>query len=152
MKRSSSGIDVTRLRRVGFYRELPYGDAQDPSLRESLGSAPVPHAREIAEYLRAAPILAVAPMVSYDVLDADRPLGTPSLLTDGVWAWPSDLAHYVERHHLQVPGEFLDHMRARNWQPLRKDEIPEELSIEGLVEMSDNVRGAPDDGRAPGRS
>lgn len=133
---------MTRLRRVGFYRELAYGDPSDPALRESLAAEPAPHEREIAAYLRSAPRLAIAPMVTYDVLDPHRALGTPSLHTDGAWAWPSDLAYYVETYHLQLPAQFLEHIRARNWLPPREDELPAEMSVEGFVEMPDSVTDA----------
>ncbi len=135
---------MTRLRRVGFYRELAYGDARDPSLRAALSTAPVPRAQEIARYLTSAPSIAVAPMVSYDVLDPQRPLGTPSLHTDGVWVWPSDVAHYVTTHHLQLPVEFVDHMRECNWQP-PADEPAGDIVAEGFVEMSDSASEGGDD-------
>ena len=34
---------------------------------------------------------------------------------DGVWIWPEGLAHYVERHSVRLPEEFVDHMRFRSW-------------------------------------
>jgi hypothetical protein len=36
-------------------------------------------------------------------------------LFDGVWIWPEGLAHYVERHSVRLPEEFVDHMRSRSW-------------------------------------
>ena len=37
-------------------------------------------------------------------------------LSDGVWAWPSGLAHYVTAHHIALPDEFLAHARAQGFQ------------------------------------
>jgi hypothetical protein len=33
--------------------------------------------------------------------------------SDGVWAWPSDLAHYVYWHHLELPNEFKNHIDSK---------------------------------------
>lgn len=32
-------------------------------------------------------------------------------LSDGAYVWPEGLAHYVERHAVTLPSEFLDHVR-----------------------------------------
>jgi hypothetical protein len=37
-----------------------------------------------------------------------------SELTDGEWVWPGDLAHYVWDHHVRLPDEFVDCVRARS--------------------------------------
>ena len=37
-------------------------------------------------------------------------LGTKDL-TDGVWVWPEGLAHYVARHGVRLPDEFVAHAR-----------------------------------------
>jgi hypothetical protein len=34
-------------------------------------------------------------------------------LTDGVYAWPEGLAHYVETHDVKPPEPFLAHVRGR---------------------------------------
>jgi hypothetical protein len=33
--------------------------------------------------------------------------------TDGVFAWPEGLAHYVDEHEVRLPQEFVDHAVAR---------------------------------------
>lgn len=37
-------------------------------------------------------------------------------LTDGVWVWPQGLAHYVRRHSVCLPDEFIATMQANSWQ------------------------------------
>jgi hypothetical protein len=37
-------------------------------------------------------------------------------LTDGEWLWRDDLAHYVERHHVRLPEDFLESVRANGYQ------------------------------------
>lgn len=36
-------------------------------------------------------------------------IGTGTILTDGEWAWPDTLSHYVEKYHLELPQEFVRH-------------------------------------------
>ena len=38
-----------------------------------------------------------------------------SCVTDGTWVWPEGLAHYVEVHHVPLPGEFLTSMKRHLW-------------------------------------
>ncbi|MET9516027.1 hypothetical protein [Streptomyces sp. NPDC002994] len=72
------------------------------------------------QYLRAGTVLAATGARLYDVLSPGRELiGGLRLLTDGQWFWYSDLAHYVERYHVAVNEQFLQHARRRNWNPPR---------------------------------
>lgn len=32
-------------------------------------------------------------------------------LSDGTYVWPSGFPHYIERHHVRVPQEFVDHIK-----------------------------------------
>jgi len=41
-------------------------------------------------------------------------LGTAEL-TDGEWVWPDGLVHYIERHGVILPEEFVAGASARNW-------------------------------------
>lgn len=41
-------------------------------------------------------------------------LGTAEL-TDGEWVWPDGLVHYIDRHSVALPEEFLQSIRARQW-------------------------------------
>jgi hypothetical protein len=36
-------------------------------------------------------------------------------LTDGQWVWPEGLAHYVQRHWVCLPDEFMETMRSNGW-------------------------------------
>lgn len=35
-------------------------------------------------------------------------------LTDGTYAWPEGLAHYVEAHGVRVPDEIVRHVKAKS--------------------------------------
>lgn len=101
---------------VGFFRELKHGRADGPSLREAMRDKGKPGESRIAAYLRAAPIMfhALGP-----VTDVLTPKGdyicAPNIHTDGAYAWPEDLAYYVERYHVALPAEFLAHLSAAKW-------------------------------------
>jgi hypothetical protein len=36
-------------------------------------------------------------------------------LTDGVWVWPEGLHHYVDKHDVMLPEEFVAHCRVQAW-------------------------------------
>jgi hypothetical protein len=55
-------------------------------------------------------------------------------LTDGAWVWPEGLAHYVERHHLPLPEEFIEVARARS------GEVPEVALVESSNEREEPER------------
>ncbi len=113
-----------RLRSYGFFRDLPFGEAGEPSLMEAIGSTPVADERRIVDYLRSGLQYALVPGVTVDVLAPDRPaLGPLRYITDGEWLWRSDLAHYVERYHCRVVDEFVEHMKAQNWLPPTEAEM-----------------------------
>jgi hypothetical protein len=105
-----------RVAPVGFFRELKHGRADGPSLREAMRDKGKPGESRIAAYLREAPILlhAMGP-----VTDVFEPKGdyicAPNIHTDGAYAWPEDLAYYVERYHVALPAEFLAHLAAAKW-------------------------------------
>ncbi len=40
-------------------------------------------------------------------------------LTDGKWVWPSGLAHYLMKHSVKPPQEFIDHV-LKNFDTLKK--------------------------------
>jgi len=45
-------------------------------------------------------------------------------LTDGTWVWPEGLAHYVVRHSVRLPEEFVASMEARNWLVPGEETLP----------------------------
>lgn len=114
----------TGLLRVGFFRELKHGSPEGPSLRAQVRPAPAPHAEHLVAYLRGCPVLIAAMARAVDVLDPTvGRIGTPSIYTDGVWAWPGDLAHYVARYHIELPSAFIEHARARQWTPVAESSL-----------------------------
>ena len=59
---------IVRVENLGFYRELPHGDPQGPSLRELLGKGDVEARDGVANYLTTGSILATTGEYVFDVL------------------------------------------------------------------------------------
>lgn len=46
--------------------------------------------------------------------------------TDGVWIWPEGLAHYVEKHDVILPDDFVQHAARQQWK------VPANLDLKSL--------------------
>jgi hypothetical protein len=101
---------MTKLVRVGFFREMPHADRTDPSLTYALDGAPGPQQEMVASYLEAGHVYIATPGMNVDVLDGTTPIGPPHYLTDGVHVWPGDAAYYVRRYNVRLPAAFVEHV------------------------------------------
>ena len=107
---------VKHLIPVGFYRELRGGKPHEPSLREAVQTIASPHKANMIRYLNAGELLIATGGVVNDVLDPTLGIiGPPHILTDGTYAWPAILPHYVERYDVRFPDDFVFHMISNNW-------------------------------------
>lgn len=97
---------------------LPHEAAHEPASAllpspPRLPAAPAaPAARNepmLIRYLRSGVPYIISPGAVRDVYDGSGPIGTGTILTDGEWAWPDTLSHYVEKYHLELPQEFVSH-------------------------------------------
>jgi len=101
---------------VGFYRELRGGRPHEPSLRDAVQLSANSNEPDVIRYLNAGKVLIATSGIVSDVLDPKFGIiGAPHVLTDGTYAWPAIFAHYVQRHHVQPPGDFVSYMIANNW-------------------------------------
>ena len=116
------------LRRVGFFRELNHGDQDGERLSELVRAVKTNEEEGIVAYLESGVLLIGTPGLTRDVLDPTSPIiGPPHVLTDGVWMWPADLPYYVKKYHVELPADFIERIRERDYHP------PEsELDIEKL--------------------
>jgi hypothetical protein len=119
---------MTKLRRVGFFNEMPHGDPTDPSLAVSREATADADELLLANYLEAGAVYIATPGLAVDVLDGQTPIGPPNYLTDGLFVWPSDAPYYVRTYHVRFPTEFIEHARANGWLvPPRIDLLPLQL-------------------------
>ena len=35
--------------------------------------------------------------------------------TDNIWVWPEGLSHYIDKHNVILPNEFIEHMAENSW-------------------------------------
>ncbi|NED11579.1 hypothetical protein [Streptomyces sp. SID9124] len=107
------------IKRAGFYREIggQATTADDaPSLRDAVQASGPQDEDRILAYLESALEIYTTMGAERDALAGDEWItGAGSLVTDGTWLWPTDLVHYVRRHHVALPQEFLDHIRANDY-------------------------------------
>ena len=110
---------MTKLKRFGFFRELEHGDEGGDSLATLHGTAVYDEfeRKRIVTYLQTGQMYIVSPGPVVDVLAPEKNtiIGTASVLTDGIWAWPADLAHYVANHYVPVPPAMAETMEGNNW-------------------------------------
>lgn len=117
---------MTKLIRVGFFREMRHGDASDPSLSEARASEPGTHQDAIAAYLKAGQVFIATPGIAKDVIDGKTVIGSPSYLTDGVYVWPGDAAYYVRTYNVRLPTAFLEHAMANGFK------VPAGIDVKAL--------------------
>lgn len=119
---------MTTLKLIGFFRDLPHGDANEGSIASSVGLLSAETADAAARYLDAGTTFVAAPGIVRDVVDGALIGGGPNILTDGVFAWPSDLSHYLRKYRVTLPPVFLEHLLSRGSQPPR----PEAINVHDL--------------------
>jgi hypothetical protein len=134
------------LKLIGYWKPLPrpsprrprppridVPDEDWPDVRELVDPGWRPGVRaRIVRYLRAGHYFRGFLGSSYCRFDCGinrSPEGTGSCeLTDGEWAWPEGLAHYVQRHAVRLPDEFVETMEAREWLVPGHGAVPTELA------------------------
>jgi hypothetical protein len=65
-------------------------------------------------------------MPVFDALEEkSEPIGSLEILTDGVYAWPSDLVYYITKYHVRISSKFVEHMQEHRWEvpTLSEDEL-----------------------------
>lgn len=83
------------LEYVGMYRELGFEDSPDyPSVDDARGRRAPDHKPEVVAYLAGGKAM------------------SPSILTDGRYAWSKQLAYYVDHYDVTLPEHFERHMAA----------------------------------------
>ncbi|MBD5394301.1 MAG: hypothetical protein HDR71_08510 [Lachnospiraceae bacterium] len=105
-----------KLKRQGFYKEMPYGDQSDPSILQFIRERGEIDEDKIYQYLEKGIVLMACGGIVKDIINPDNGIaGCPDILTDGIWVWPGDLAYYVKRYHLELDKNFIQTMRDNNW-------------------------------------
>ena len=123
------------LKTVGYYREMPLGLEQNPSIKEFINLENPDQVEAICQYLRNGTLLIASFGLTTDVIDPEKGIsGTPSAYTDGTWVWPGDLVYYVEKYLLKLPEDFIQTMEENHWiNPVADADFADEpLVIDGI--------------------
>lgn len=104
-----------KLKRVGFFSDLRYGDSTEGPITCFIDAACAGEQVKELQYLKSGHTLIASPGFSRDVLSPEKIIGPLAMLTDGEYVWPSDLAYYVEHYRVKLPRHFLEHIKERNW-------------------------------------
>jgi hypothetical protein len=110
---------MTSLKPVGLYREMYNGrHAELPSITESFTERTIEDRAEVLNYLRSAPgVFDVLDVLTDLVNGTDKIMSASSLISDGEWVWRVDSIHYLANYNLDIPDDFLRHVRASGYTP-----------------------------------
>jgi hypothetical protein len=105
-----------KLRHIGFYRDVGPADPDSPLLRELVSKHPPENLERVVSYLDGGQmVIACLGVVRDPIDDSHLTIGTPSIVTDGVWAWPEYLSAVVRKYNVRLPDDFLLHMESNEW-------------------------------------
>ncbi|MFB8138560.1 WD40 repeat domain-containing protein [Streptomyces parvus] len=114
------GLADLKLQPVGLFPQMYEGWLEHlPSIHEARTGQVLDDRDRVIAYMKTEEFGALDYMSAVpDLLDRKEFIpGGPSLHTDGVWVWRTDSIHCFERHRLEIPEEFLRHVRAGGHRP-----------------------------------
>lgn len=106
---------------IGFWQESFPGDDNErwPHSRYFVGQWDDHDKKEILEYMAQAVVIEEPPSWDgYKYVIHCQMCGfvvDGSIVTDGQWQWPATFSHYVEKHDIVPPKEFVDSIRDRKY-------------------------------------
>lgn len=104
------------LTSVGYFKEMLDGSPNDPSMKDYVNKGTHSLIDKICAYLDNGIPLIVSPGTALDIIDESKGIaGSPSVLTDGKWAWSGVLSYYVKNYNLQLDDEFIETMVKNGW-------------------------------------
>lgn len=119
---------------VGYFREMIDGGPNDPSIKDFIDKGNASIIDKVCAYLDSGLPLIVSPGMVFDIIDDSKGIaGSPSILTDGKWAWSGVLSYYVKNYNLKLDDEFLETMISNGWQlPISENELDySDINLDG---------------------
>ncbi|SMF03669.1 hypothetical protein [Streptomyces sp. Amel2xC10] len=102
-------------RLLGFFDDFGHAGAWTAGpLRSQVRASGEPDEARIVEYLDVGHHLTHFMEAGFDVLTGQahrHTSGCSSLVTDGLWIWRADFAHYLETYHVPLPPAFTERVR-----------------------------------------
>ena len=86
---------------VGYFKKMLDGSPSGLSIKDYINKGKDYPIESICAYLDSGLPLIVSPGSAVDIIDESKGIaGSPSILTDGKWAWSGVLSYYVRNYHL----------------------------------------------------
>lgn len=108
------------LKLLGFFDDFGYsGELSAGPLGGQVQASGEPDEAEIVRYLDVGHHLTYFMEAGVDVLTGEvhrHTSGCSSLVTDGMWVWRADFAHYLEAYHVPLPAAFVARVRGLHHQ------------------------------------
>ena len=123
------------LKSVGYFREMLDGSPSDPSIKDYVNKGTSSFINKICAYLDSGLPIIVSPGTAVDVIDETKGVaGSPSILTDGKWAWSGVLSYYVKNYNLQLDSVFVATMIENGWEiPISEKELDySDILLDGM--------------------
>jgi hypothetical protein len=135
LSQESEVIYKMNLKSVGYFREMLDGSPSDPSIKDYVNKGTSSVIDKICAYLDSGLPIIVSPGTAVDVIDETKGVaGSPSILTDGKWAWSGVLSYYVKNYNLQLDSEFVATMIENGWEiPISEKELDySDILLDGM--------------------
>ncbi|HEY5910009.1 MAG TPA: hypothetical protein VJA21_05335 [Verrucomicrobiae bacterium] len=143
---------MNAARPIGFWY-YPYGREEalpDPSALVCPGWVHAEEIKKLIAYLKAGATYETWRGLSYcrfRCLVDNREMGCRDF-TDGLWVWPEGLNHYVERHDVRLPDDFVAHCRANKWvipaDAAARVELSHDLDFSSWIAWARSVQNSAD--------
>ncbi|MGK5530597.1 hypothetical protein [Streptomyces sp. URMC 129] len=115
------GESSERFAQVSLYDRL---DRLDPELRGLLS----------VYLLESTPLIATGNVP--DPLDESRGNVVPfGMATDGEWVWPLCWGYFVREYGVEVPEEFLEHVRAAHFRPVQLSDDDADRAVDEFEQL-----------------
>jgi hypothetical protein len=116
---------------IGFWQEYGWS-TKDMSIHNDIpkySPGTYKSSIESIEYLEKGIFIIGARMAIYCIFTGKNMVG-PMAVTDGIYLWTKEYAHYVREGVMDIPDDFLSHMQANNFRVPSRDDIgTEKLEI-----------------------
>ena len=94
---------------ISRFKEM-MNDDQYPSIHSLISKNENEDKAKILNYLKAGKITSVSPSACYDVISGDKIKLPLQMMTDGKYAWRSDVIYYVEKYNMSLLNDFIKHV------------------------------------------
>ena len=139
---AQSGISLIRTVNLIGYWITGLADEKFPAPQEIVGTLDRSAREHLAKYLDAGQSSPDRSYLGYSWCRffcgiRNTEMGSREL-SDGEWAWPEGLSHYVREHNVLLPEEFIDHVLACNISTRQPSDIRAAKDSRSIVPVEDH--------------